>query len=127
MFKNLLRVIGLLFLASLAYGGYQNYRGGYFSLPELPEGAFALSFENGLRAILVDVTDERETRTYLGAPHKKTPKWFEDAWSTCKPPSPDERVQLANVGDGARLDAVCTIEADGKVYPRGVVFSVPKL
>ena len=82
-----------LFVAVAGYGGYaawDYYQGGFFSRPDMPEGAFSLSYKTGLRAILVDVPDQRETRRYFGFP-QEVPHYLRDTWSFCSPPREDER------------------------------------
>lgn len=146
------KVIGLGFAGYVAYGLYDTYRAGYFSLPELPDGAYTVSFANGMRGIVLDaqVGDNilktgpaifrrlslaNRDRKYLGIPMDVAP-WFEEAWSTCISPTgldaeqvtaslPEEtRKQLR----GARLEAICYIEVDSEqVIPRGLIYSVPNL
>ena len=81
-------------IAILEFGGYAAYdyyyKRGYLTLPEMPEGAFSRSYKNGLRAIFVDMLDERETRRYFGFP-MKVPFYLENSWSWCSPPTKDER------------------------------------
>lgn len=43
-------------------------RGGFFSRPAMPEGAFSISYKNGLRAIIVGSPNEQDTRRYFGFP-----------------------------------------------------------
>ncbi len=77
----MLKRVGLVVI--LAFGGYvayDSYMAGYHTRPEMPEGAFSLSYKNGLRGILVDVPDERQTRRYLAVP-MKVAFYLEDAWS----------------------------------------------
>ena len=120
-------------------------------MPELEDGEYPISFTNGLRAIVVDpdvskphsiddipslrrLTKANPDRKYLGVTYE-VPSWFEDAWSYCeKPPEEVTMAILDSMSEdmrrkftSARLDAVCTIEADGQQIPRGLVFSVPKL
>jgi len=89
------RIIGLIVLGLAAYGVYDVRRAGLFSLPELPDGAYTLSFKNGLRAVILDaeVADPslstgskyfrslsyaNRDRKYLGIPLDVQP-WFKDA------------------------------------------------
>ncbi len=72
------------------YGLWEYYRGGFFSRPDMPEGAFSLSYENGLRAILVDVPNQQENRRYFGFP-QDVPHYLRDAWATCSPPTEEEQ------------------------------------
>jgi hypothetical protein len=121
-----------------------------FSLPELPDGAYTLSFENGFRAIVLeaDVPDKvgddapkylrslgiaNRERKYLGVPLEVQP-WFKEAWSWCKRPTPEEIADLLGMPEdirrkveNARFEAVCRIDVDGKEIVRGLIFSVPRL
>lgn len=145
-----LRIIGLAILGSASWSGYDFYRAGYWSLPDLPKGAYTLSFANGLRAIVLDaeVSDTsrddsskyarslsygNKDRSYLGVPFDVQP-WFKDAWSYCTAPTDEEKIRLHNSADdfnrrmaNARFEAVCRIEVDGNVVERGLIFSIPKL
>lgn len=145
----------LVVLGVVGYCGYAAYdlqRGGYFDLPEMPAGAYSISFANGLRGIVLnaDVPDKGildrpaifrrlshadPKRKYLGIP-MTVASWFEDVWSTCIPPTdeirnyvdesmPDEmKAQL----QGTRFDAFCYIDVDGQQrIARGVIYSVPRL
>lgn len=126
-------IVGLLVSGvalGVGYGVYDAYRAGLFSRPEMPEGAFSLSFENGLRAILVDVKDESETRHYLGTP-MQVPFYLEESWSFCHPPvSEDFPGAMAIITrrnwPGERLDAVCKLTVDKEVVVMGLITSVPK-
>ena len=130
--------------------GYEAHKYGDFSLPDLPDGAFTLSFKSGFRAIVIDAEVDdyvakdsskhfrrlgyaNSRRKYLGYP-VDVPSWFKHAWSWCRPPTQEETAQRENWPEDlkklfatARFDAVCTIEADGKTIPRGLIFSVPRL
>jgi hypothetical protein len=72
------RVVFAVFIAGGSYVAYDTYRAGYFTRPQMPEGAFSLSYKNGLRAILVDVQDDKVTRRYLGFP-ADVPFYLKDA------------------------------------------------
>lgn len=147
-------VVRLAILAVVGFVGFFAYdlqRGGYYSMPELADGAYPISFKSGFRAIVqdVEVSEPRYTdshwivrrlasanpdRRYIGIP-SEVPRWFEDTWSTCRPPSEEEQQAIeASYSDdvraklyGARFDAVCFIETDNeqKVI-RGVIYSVPQ-
>lgn len=146
------KLFGLGFAGYVSYGIFVDYRAGYFNLPDLPEGAYTVSFSSGLRGIVLDaqVGDNmfksgpaivrrlswaNRERRYLGVSLEVAP-WFEDVWSICRAPTgldteqvaaalPDEiKVQLR----GARLEALCYIEVDqDEVIPRGLLYSVPNL
>ena len=123
-----------LLVAVLGYGGYavwDYYRGGYFSRPEMPEDAFSISYKNGLRAILVNVQDQRETRRYFSYP-LDVPFYLKDTWSLCSPPTQDELPNAEKfISDrnmpGERFEVVCRIQVDNDVVIRGLISSVPRL
>lgn len=122
------RISGAAIVGFLAYGAYTYFDRGYHTRPELPEGAFSFNFKNGLRAIAVDIPEQRQTRRYLGVPFE-VPSWAEDTWSFCRRPGPGEAEDVLkeiDMGPGSRLDAICTIEADGNTIRRGAIFSVPR-
>lgn len=128
MFKRIVfaaLVIGLGFLA------YDQYRAGYFTRPDMPEGAFSLSYKSGMRGIVVGIPDEKTTRRYLGFP-REVPFYLEDAWSFCRSPREDEQQRVAAFmkdrdWPGERFEAVCEIEVDGEAVVRGWITSVPKV
>lgn len=122
----LLGVIGFV-----GWVAYDYYRADLHNRPEMPSGAFSLSYKNGLKAILVDVPDERETRRYFGYP-ADVPFYIEDAWSFCSPPEGDEvaeteRWLAASEQPGMRIEAICRIDVDGETVVRGIITSVPRL
>lgn len=125
------RVLIATFIAWGGYTVYDFYRAGYHTRPEMPAGAFSISYKNGLRAILVDVPNEQKTRRYFGTPIK-VPFYLEDAWSFCSSPLDEEMAQVNTIlhsrnWPGERIEAVCKIEIDSEVVVRGIVTSVPKL
>lgn len=130
---------------------YEYNRLGLFSMPDLPQGAYFVSFENGLRGIVLDadvpeastgdgpkflrsLSVENRERKYLGIP-SDVPPWFVDAWSVCEAPTDQERgaiieslpSDLRQSLGNARFEAVCRIDVDGEPLLRGLVFSVPRL
>lgn len=142
------KVAGVCVLGAAGYWTFDAHRAGLFELPELPDGAFTLSFHNGLRAIVLDadVPEGTETdgprffralgvanreRKYLGVPFEVEP-WFRGRWSWCKAPTDADRAQLNNTEElrerfkHARFEAVCHIRTDGNEIPSGVIFSVPR-
>lgn len=129
MWKWIKRGIAIVFLGSVGWGAYDYYRAGFHTLPDLPEGAFPLSYANGLRAIMVGLSDERDSRRYFGFPFD-VPFYLEDAWSTCKAPTESEvneiESQRAN-RPGERIEALCRIEVDGDIVIRGMITTVPRL
>ncbi|MBW0159487.1 hypothetical protein [Sedimentimonas flavescens] len=146
MFRILL--LGVLGIASLWV--YDFYRAGILSLPDIPDGAYTLSYKNGFRAIVLDadVSDPigrdgpkyfrslgvaNRDRKYLGVPFDVQP-WFKEAWSWCKSPTEQEKAELERMPDdfrrkvaNARFEAVCRIDVDGTDVVRGLIFSVPRL
>ena len=150
MMKKLIKVILIGIIGFLGYATYDSYKAGYFSIPDLPDGAYPISFKNGFRAILIDADVSRPQmgvsmsffrrlavanpeRKYLGLPFEVQP-WFEDAWSWCNSPTEEERAELTKMPEelqqlfgNARFEGVCRIKVDGQEIPRGLLFSVPKL
>ena len=123
------RITAILLLSFGAFAAYVYFAGGYHTRPVLPAGAFSISFKSGLRAILLDIPDERGTRRYFGVAFD-VPFWAEDAWSSCSQPTKQEASRVlseVDLGEGSRLDAVCTIQADDTTITRGAVFSAPRL
>lgn len=131
MWKWVRRIVLAAFAAGGLYTAYDGYRAGYHTRPKMPEGAFSLSYKSGLRAILVDVPDDRETRRYFGFP-SDVPFYVKDAWSFCAPPTEEEAEHVASVMNsrnwpGERFEAICKIKVDSDVVVRGIITSVPKL
>lgn len=143
----------LLIIGVVGYGGYEVYnldRAGFLSLPDIPTGAYPISFKSGLRGIVydMDVTDDKYAdapkifrrlgmanpdRWFIGLP-SDVPRWFEDTWSTCRHGTEEEREYIvSNLPEdvkrkmvGARLDAICSIEIEGEgLMLRGLIYSVP--
>jgi hypothetical protein len=75
---------------------------------------------------MVGVPDVRPERKYLGMPFA-VPSWYEDAWSFCSAPSPDEKAKSQDLGPGSRLEAICRIKVDQQEVLRGAIYSVPDL
>lgn len=118
-------------LGFVGYGAYDYYRAGLHTRPEMPPGAFSMSFKSGFRAILVDVPNDRETRRYFGYP-ADVPFYLEDAWSLCSPPTEKEKLQTeafmkAQDFPGSRFEVVCRILVDDETVTRGFITSVPRL
>ncbi|QRM45351.1 hypothetical protein [Rhizobium sp. BG4] len=125
------RIFGAAVLGIIGYGAFDYFQAGYHTRPEMPEGAFSLSYKNGLRAILVGVPNEKETRRYFGHP-QDVPFYLKDAWSFCAPPEGEERAKAAEFiksrnMPGERFEVVCKIKADNDVVIRGLITSVPRL
>jgi hypothetical protein len=131
MWKWVIRAILIGFVGYVAYGAYDFYRAGLHTRPEIPEGAFSISYANGLRAIITGVGDEDEARRYFGFP-QDVPHYLEDAWSICAPPDGDDVAMAEKFLEdrnmpGERFEVVCKIAADDDVVLRGVITSVPRL
>ena len=125
------RGIAVAVLGYVAYGVWDYYRAGYFTRPDMPEGAFSISYKSGLRAILVDVENQQESRRYLGYP-MDVPFYLKDAWATCSPPTEEEKPNVETFlaerhMPGQRFEAVCRIQADNDTVVRGLITSVPRL
>lgn len=130
MWKKVLIVIVLGWLSYEAYGVYQYYKAGYFTAPDLEEGDFLVSYPSGFRGVVKGVENEKDKRTYVGFPATNVPDWYNDTWSICRPPSATEAEFFeaeTDMGPGSRLDAICEIDADGDIFVRGWLASVPDL
>ena len=120
-----------VFAAVLAYAGYDYVRGGWHKLPEMPDGAFPISFKSGLRAIVLELPDERATRRYFGFA-TEVPFFVEGAWSLCSPAKGDEIAEaenfMANLDlTGMRFEAICRVDVDGEKIVTGAITTVPRL
>lgn len=118
-------------IAGGSYVAYDTYMSGYFTRPTLPEGAFSLSYKNGLRGIMVGIPDEREKRRYFGVP-LEVAFYLKDSWSWCSPPTKEEAARAAQLmaqqnWPGQRLDAVCKIAVGEEQVVRGLIVTVPKV
>jgi hypothetical protein len=115
----------------VGWGVYDYRMAGLHTRPDMPPDAFSISYKSGLRAILVDVPDERETRRYFGYP-ADVPFYLEDAWAFCSPPEFQEVawaegwLEEANQ-PGMRVEAICRIDVDGETVIRGIITTVPRL
>ncbi len=114
-----------------AYGVYDYYMAGLHTRPEMPPGAFSVSYKNGLRGILVDLPDEKATRRYLGVP-MEVPFYLEESWSWCKAPTQEESARAEPFmaernWPGRRLEAVCKITVEGQEVIRGLIVTVPRV
>jgi hypothetical protein len=124
----------LLLIVILSFGGYTAYRyvgAGYHTRPEVPEGAFSVSFPSGLRGVVVDLPDDRARRRYLGVA-LEVPSYLEKTWSWCRPPTTADNPQVVQFMEsrdlpGARFEAICEIVLDGDLVTRGLLISVPRV
>ncbi|MGV6847906.1 MAG: hypothetical protein ACWA5A_05945 [Marinibacterium sp.] len=151
MGKWILRAVLVGVVGFVGYAAFDSYRGGFFNLPDLPHGAYPISFTNGFRAIVLDdevsaphmedapkffrrLTSANPDRRYLGVPFEVA-RWLEGAWSWCSVPTPEEADEIFNSlpenlkrdMQYARLDGFCEIHVDGEKVPRGLIYSVPAL
>jgi len=151
MFKWILRVLLIGLIGSIGASVYQSFQKGYFNLPDMPPGSYAFSMKNGFRGIVLDASVSNESladlpkyfrrlnyadpdRRYISLP-AAVPAWMTTAWSICSAPSDAEREYvLGTLSDdvrlyvtGARFDAICRVDLDGKEVVRGLLFSVPRM
>lgn len=124
-------IVFIVLLAGGGYIAYDYYMAGHHTRPEMPEGAFSLSFKNGLRGIVVDLPDEKATRLYFGVP-LEVPFYLEQSWSWCHPPTNEDSARAAALmakrdWPGQRLEAVCKITIEGEEIVRGLIVTVPKV
>lgn len=151
MFKLMFRLVLICLLGWFGLSFYQSYQKGYFNLPYMPPGAYAFSMGSGFRGIVLDASVAVEIssdlpgyfrRMIFANPERQyfslevdVPKWMVTAWSTCTAPTDLEREEiLANLTDdakryvtGARFEAICRVDLDGKPVARGLLFSAPRL
>ncbi len=145
------KIIAVALVGFGSWAAYDAYRYGYFSMPDVPEDGYTISFKNGLRGIVLgaelpndggtnaagpfqQLSDANPNRRYLGIPFT-VPSWFETSWSECSPPSEEERIGITSEMPaetlqqlrGARFDFVCRFDVDGETIYRGVIYSVPKI
>ena len=124
---------GVILAIVTAVGGlfaYDYYSADLHLRPDMPEGAFSLSFADGPRVILQDMEDESFTRRYLARSYKSTPEWYRQSWSFCTAPSEAELAEAESriaSSPGMRLDAVCTLDVEGEIIPMAQIYSVPRL
>ena len=119
------RILLAIVIVFAGYAGWDHYKAGFHNLPDLPDGAFPISFKSGLKAVVVDIPNERETRRYFGFP-LEVPYYLEDVWSFCRPPTEEELADAEKfIADrnmpGERFEAVCKIKADKDVVVRGLI------
>ncbi len=128
--KIIKRILFFAVVGIVALTAYDYYRLGYHTLPDMPDGAWPLNFSNKTRAIMIGIPDERLERKYIATPMADIPKWFEDAWSSCREPTNEEAEEINTIAPpdrGMRLDALCSIDADGDIIHTAVIYSVPRL
>lgn len=124
------KALAALAFVGIGFAAYDYYTSPYYGAPELNEDDFLLAFDGGLRGVMRGFGDRDQTRRYMSYGAKNVPDWFQETWSTCRTPKSDEATAFKNevdMGPGGRLDAVCEIDADGDIFVRGWVVSVPDL
>lgn len=131
MWKILKSLIIVSTISLISFSLYDYYRADLHTRPEMPEGAFSISYKNGLRVIIVNVPNERDRRRYFGTPFK-VPFYLENTWSFCEPPKLNEEMEANKIlqernWPGERLDAICKIEIENEIVLRGLITSVPNL
>lgn len=150
MLKWSFRLLLLGVVGVVGQSAYISYVKGYFTIPDLPYGAYILSQRNGMRMIILDaevsipshdgnkfwrrLNMANPDRQYLTVEFE-VPSWYADAWSVCSTPTEDDLADLEkNMAEdlkremaSARLDAVCKIDTDDEQLWRGLLYSVPKL
>ena len=76
------------------------------------------------------VGDRDQSRKYISYGASNVPDWYQDSWSICRRPITGEVsafVGEVDMGPGGRLEAICEIDADGEVFVRAWMVSVPDL
>lgn len=131
MLRWLGRLVVVGIIGVIGYAAYDYYMAGLHTRPQMPDGAFSISYKNGMRAIIVGVPNEEENRRYLGFA-MDVPYYVRDAWSFCHPPTEEEAPQVAQFLEerdmpGMRFEAVCKITVDEDVLVSGLITSVPRL
>ncbi len=129
MGKWIVRIIVVGFLAFVGYQTYLYYDAGYFSAPEISDDSFLVSFNSGFRGVMEGFGPEDYDRRYLGYA-KDVSSLYEEVWSTCRRPTDAELKGLEENGHqlpGIRWEAICEIDADGDVFIRGWVASIPDI
>ena len=126
------KAIATLILAGVGYSIYDYYTGPFYDAPALYEGDYLLAFKGdvGLKGVMRGMGLRDKTRKYMSYGAKDVPKWYHDSWSICRKPNGDERSAFeseVDMGPGGRFDAVCEIDADGDVFVRGWIVSVPDM
>ena len=121
-----------LILLGVGYQIYEYRTGPFHDAPALDEGDFLLAFkgEVGLKGVMRGFGNKDQTRKYMSYGDAKVPRWYRDTWSICRKPHEDEFTAFSrqvDMGPGGRFEAVCEIDADGDVFVRGWIVSVPDL
>ncbi len=126
-------LIGAAVAGGVAWLAYDFSQSRYLDAPITEGDDFVMVFgekNDGLRGVVTGLKDERPERKYFSYNADNVPDWYLESWSTCSPPSDEERASFLrgiDLGPGGRLDAVCKIDADGDIFVRGWIASVPNV
>lgn len=126
------KAVAALIVAGVGYSVYDYYTGPFYDAPALNEGDFLLAFggDVGLKGVMRGIGIRDQTWKYISYGAADVPRWYQDTWSICRKPNESEAtafVDQVNMGPGGRFEAVCEIDADGDVFVRGWIVSVPDL
>lgn len=122
--------IAALVLGWLGYSAYDFYTGPFYDAPTVEGDEFLLAFKGGFKGVMRGVGARDGTRRYMSYDATDVPEWYHETWSICRTPEPaevDNFVRFIDMGPGGRLEAICEIDADGDVFTRGWMVSVPQL
>ncbi len=117
----LLAVVIFVVAAGAGLWAYDYTSKGLHTRPDMPDNAFWLSSGNGMRAIVVDVPDERPAHKYTTM-SMRVPSEYMDDWVFCYPPTEEERASIPI--SPLELVAYFKIEIDGRELSRGVVYKM---
>lgn len=124
------KVIAILVVAGVGYSIYEYYTGPFYDAPPLKEGEFLLAYKNGFRGVMSGFDGRDQSRRYMSYDANNIPPWYKETWSRCRVPQEAETSgfeSAVDMGPGGRLEAVCEIDADGDVFVRGWIVTVPNL
>ncbi|TGD64685.1 hypothetical protein EYC08_10455 [Tabrizicola sp. WMC-M-20] len=129
MWKNALAVIAL---AWMSYSTYAYFTGPFYDAPAIGDRDFLLAFkgETGLKGVMRGFGEKDKTRKYMSYRANGVPSWYQATWSDCRKPTPSEVSSFesnVDIGPGGRMEATCEINADGDVFVRGWIVTVPDL
>lgn len=122
------KAIAAVIVGWFGYSAYDYYTGPFYDAPTTSEDEFLLAFGNGFKGVMPGNRDE--TRKYMSYDASNVPEWYRETWSICRTPENDEVAAFeaaVDMGPGGRLEAVCEINADGDVFVRGWMVTVPDL
>lgn len=122
-------------LGTLFFYNWNLTHPGFLDAPPMGESDFLITFstadgEPGLRGIMRGFGDKDTNRRYLSYDAEGVPDWYWRSWSDCRKMTPTEQIDFVaavDLGPGGRIEAICELDADGDVFVRGWIASVPKL